>query len=88
MPKFDQLFNEVLAVLSGGKQVHRREMHLAVVDRLKLSDSERSETFAFDRNKIFYSWHSQRAYAMGVSPINCKYPNWGAGVWVGAADGD
>lgn len=51
MPKFNELFNEVLEVLSDGRQYHRRELHAAVVDRIKLTDSERSETMKGGGNR-------------------------------------
>lgn len=51
MPKFNELFNEVLAVLSDGNQHHRRELHVAVVDRVKLTDAERSETMKGGGNR-------------------------------------
>ena len=51
MPKFNELFNDVLQVLSDGKQYQRRELHAAVVDRIKLTESERSETMRGGGNR-------------------------------------
>ena len=51
MPKFNELFNDVLEVLSDGKQYHRRELHAAVVDRIKITDAERSETMKGGGNR-------------------------------------
>jgi len=44
MPKFKDLFDDVLAVLSDGEVLHRRELRQRVLDRLKLTDSELAET--------------------------------------------
>jgi restriction system protein len=51
MPKFNELFNDVLEVLSDGKQHHRRELHAAVVDRINLTEAERSETMRGGGNR-------------------------------------
>ena len=44
MPKFRDLFDDVLEVLSNGEVLHRRELRQRVIDQLSLSDSERAET--------------------------------------------
>ena len=51
IPQFKELFNDVLAVLSDGKEYHRRELHAAVVDRIKLTDAERSESMKGGGNR-------------------------------------
>ena len=44
IPKFKDLFDDVLAELSSGEVLHRRDLRQRVIDRMKLSDAERSET--------------------------------------------
>ena len=39
IPKFSELFNDVLTVLSDGSQLHRRELQTEVLNRLVLSDA-------------------------------------------------
>ena len=51
IPKFSELFNEVLTVLSDGNQYHRRELQAEVLNRLDLSDAERAETMAGGGNR-------------------------------------
>ena len=51
LPKYHELFNDVLEVLSDGKQYHRRELYAAVIDRIGLSDAERSETMKGGGNR-------------------------------------
>lgn len=51
IPKFSELFNEVLTVLSDGNQYHRRELQAEVLNRLDLSDVERAETMAGGGNR-------------------------------------
>jgi len=51
MPRFHDLFNDVLTVLSDGKEHHRRELTSAVVERIKLTDAERSETMSGGGNR-------------------------------------
>lgn len=51
IPRFNDLFNDVLQVLSDQKQHHRRELHTAVINRIKLSDAERAETMAGGGNR-------------------------------------
>ena len=51
LPKYHELFNDVLEVLSDGKQYHRRELHAAVIDRIGLSDAEKSETMKGGGNR-------------------------------------
>jgi restriction system protein len=51
IPKFSELFNEVLIVLSDGNQYHRRELQAEVLNRLDLSDAERAETMAGGGNR-------------------------------------
>ncbi len=51
IPKFNELFDDVLAELSSGEVLHRRELRQRVVDRMKLTDSERSETMEGGGNR-------------------------------------
>ena len=51
MPQFKELFNDVLTVLSDGKELHRRELMAAVVHRINLTDAERSETMSGGGNR-------------------------------------
>ena len=51
IPKFSELFNDVLAVLSDGNQYHRRELQAEVLNRIDLSDAERAETMAGGGNR-------------------------------------
>ena len=46
IPKFSELFNDVLAVLSDGNQYHRRELQSEVLNRIDLSEAERAETMS------------------------------------------
>lgn len=43
LPKYKDFFSDVLEVLHDGNQYHRRALYLEVIDRLDLSDSEKSE---------------------------------------------
>jgi len=51
MPTFKDLFNDVLIVLSDGKSHHARELHESVLQRVALTDSERSETMKGGGNR-------------------------------------
>jgi restriction system protein len=51
IPKFSELFNDVLIVLSDGNQLHRRELQAEVLNRLVLSDAERAETMSGGGNR-------------------------------------
>ena len=51
IPKFSELFNDVLAVLSDGNQYHRRELQAEVLNRIDLTDAERAETMAGGGNR-------------------------------------
>ena len=44
IPKFNELFDDVLAELSSGEVIHRRELRQRVVHRMKLTDAERTES--------------------------------------------
>ena len=51
IPKFSELFNDVLIVLSDGNQYHRRELQAEVLNRLVLTDAERAETMSGGGNR-------------------------------------
>lgn len=51
MPKYKDLFTDVLEVLSDGNQYHRRELYIEVIDRIDLSDAEKSETMKGGGNR-------------------------------------
>jgi restriction system protein len=51
IPKFNELFDDVLAVLGTGEVLHRRELRQRVVERMRLTDSERSETMRGGGNR-------------------------------------
>ena len=51
IPKFSELFNDVLKVLSDGNQHHRRELQAEVLNRLVLTDAERAETMSGGGNR-------------------------------------
>ena len=51
IPKFSELFNDVLIVLSDGNQLHRRELQAEVLNRLVLTDAERAETMSGGGNR-------------------------------------
>jgi restriction system protein len=51
IPKFSELFNDVLIVLSDGNQHHRRELQAEVLNRLVLTDAERAETMSGGGNR-------------------------------------
>ena len=51
IPKFSELFNDVLIVLSDGNQHHRRELQAEVLNRLVLTDAERVETMSGGGNR-------------------------------------
>jgi len=44
IPKFKDLFVDVLAELSSGEALHRRDLRRRVIARMKLTDSERTES--------------------------------------------
>jgi restriction system protein len=52
IPKFKDLFTDVLDVLSDGQIHHRKELREAVLARLDLTDAERSETMAGGGNRV------------------------------------
>jgi len=51
IPKFSELFNDVLTVLSDGNQHHRRELQTKVLNRLVLTDAEKAETMSGGGNR-------------------------------------
>jgi restriction system protein len=51
IPKFKDLFDDVLAELSSGDVLHRRDLRQRVIDRMKLSEAERSETMEGGGNR-------------------------------------
>lgn len=51
IPKFSELFSDVLMVLSDGNQYHRRELQAEVLNRIDLTDAERAETMAGGGNR-------------------------------------
>jgi restriction system protein len=51
IPKFSELFNDVLTVLSDGSQLHRRELQTEVLNRLTLTEAERAETMSGGGNR-------------------------------------
>ena len=51
IPKFSELFTDVLIVLSDGNQLHRRELQAEVLNRLVLTDAERAETMSGGGNR-------------------------------------
>lgn len=51
IPKFSELFYDVLSVLSDGSQLHRRELQTEVLNRLILTDAERAETMSGGGNR-------------------------------------
>lgn len=52
IPKFNELFGDVLIVLSNGEPLHRKELRKAVTARLHLTDEELSETLSGGSNKV------------------------------------
>lgn len=51
LPKFHELFTDVLEVLSDNQMHHRIELRKEVLDRLELTESERSETMSGGGNR-------------------------------------
>lgn len=51
MPKYHELFDDVLEVLSDGQEWHRRDLIDAVMKRIDLSEAERSETLGGGGNR-------------------------------------
>jgi restriction system protein len=52
IPKFNELFGDVLRYLSDGNQRHRKELISGVAQNLDLTDSERAETHSSGRNLV------------------------------------
>ena len=51
IPKFKDLFDDVLAELSTGEVLHRRELRQRVINRMNLTEAERSETMEGGGNR-------------------------------------
>lgn len=51
IPKFRDLFDLVLAELSSGDEIHSRELKQRVIDRMNLTEAERSETMEGGGNR-------------------------------------
>ena len=52
IPKYNELFGDVLVVLSNGESMHRKELRRAVIARLSLTEDELSETLSGGSNKV------------------------------------
>jgi len=52
IPKFNELFGDVLVVLSDGESLHRKDLRQAVTARLALTDEELNETLSGGSNKV------------------------------------
>jgi len=52
MPKFKDLFTDVLVVLSDGQIHHRKDLCGAVLERLDLTEAERTETMGGGGNRV------------------------------------
>jgi len=68
MPKFHELFNPVLLVLSNGQVLSRRELSDAVIADLGLTDAELSETMAGGGNRASsrVHWASEHLFKAGA----------------------
>jgi restriction system protein len=51
MPKFNDMFSDVLLVLAEGDTLHRSDILSRVIDRLGLSEAEKSETMSAGGNR-------------------------------------
>lgn len=51
IPKFKELFDDVLDELSSGEVLHRRELRQRVIERMNLTEEERSETMEGGGNR-------------------------------------
>jgi restriction system protein len=62
IPKFNELFGDVLEYLSDGVPKHRKEVIADIVSNLDLPESEKSETYQSGRNRIRGRVHWATAY--------------------------
>jgi restriction system protein len=70
IPKFKDLFTDVLVVLSDGQILHRKELRQAVLDRLDLSYVERSETMSGGGNRVGSRVHWACEYLVQAGALN------------------
>ncbi|MCX6402472.1 MAG: restriction endonuclease [Actinobacteria bacterium] len=52
IPKFNEIFGDVLVVLAEGEPLHRKDLRKAVTVRLKLTEEELAETLSGGSNKV------------------------------------
>lgn len=68
MPKFYELFNPVLRILSNGEVLSRRELSDEVIAGLGLTDTELAETLAGGGNRAAsrVHWASEHLFKAGA----------------------
>jgi len=69
MPKFNDLFTDVLVVLSDGLELPRKEVRTRVLARLKLTDAEREETLSGGGNRAISRVHWATEYLCQAEAI-------------------
>jgi len=70
IPKFKDLFTDVLTVLSNGDVHHRKDLHWAVIERLELTDLERLETMSGGGNRVGSRVHWACEYLVQAGAIS------------------
>jgi len=69
IPKFKDLFTDILVVLSDGQIHHRKDLRHAVIERLELTDAERSETMSGGGNRVGSRIHWSCQYLVQAGTI-------------------
>lgn len=69
MPKFYELFNKVLATLNEGSEFHRKELRVAVAEKLNLSDDEMNETMSGGGKRIHSRIHWATEYLVQAGAV-------------------
>lgn len=70
IPKFDDLFNNVLNLLNDDRAQHRNDLKKAVSESLDLSEAERNETMSSGRNKLNSRIHWSAEYLVQAGAIS------------------
>jgi restriction system protein len=69
IPKFKDLFTDVLSVLSDGEIHHRKDLRRDVIERLDLSEADRSETMSGGGNRVGSRVHWACEYLVQADAI-------------------
>ncbi len=69
MPKFHEVFNDVLEVLRENGEMHRKDHRDQVIERLDLTDQERAETMAGGGNRAASRVHWSAEYLAQAKAI-------------------